>query len=129
LSGSFEAREHFRQAAFKLLLEQSVNLKRFIAVDREAIAGIIAAVAAIVMHLLHLVDEAILITIALLLIALLFMRDLRRDREQAHASIRDIQGAIQSVRAFAMPAGPWSRRFLHVNRRSTSCRRVSVSKL
>jgi hypothetical protein len=51
-----------------------MNLKRFLTLDWEAIAGIIAAVAAIVMHLLHLIDQGVLITLAVVLIALLFIR-------------------------------------------------------
>ncbi len=82
-----------------------MNLKRFLTLDWEAIAGIIAAVAAIVMHLLHLADEGVLITIAVVLIALLFIRDLRRDRtiEQAHATIREIRTVLQSITTNLLP--------------------------
>jgi hypothetical protein len=68
-----------------------MSLKRFLAFDWDAVAGIIAAVAAIVMHFLHWVDEGLLITIAVVLIALLFIRDLRRERatEDAHAAIAE----------------------------------------
>lgn len=82
-----------------------MNLKRFLTLDWEAIAGIIAAVAAIVMHLLHLIDEGVLITIAVLLIALLFIRDLRRDRatEQAHVMIEEMRTALQSIQTNLLP--------------------------
>jgi hypothetical protein len=82
-----------------------VNLKRFLTLDWDAIAGIIAAVTAIVMHLLHLIDEGVLITIAVVLIALLFIRDLKRDRatEQAHATIEEIRTALQSIRTNLLP--------------------------
>lgn len=82
-----------------------MNLKRFLTLDWEAIAGIIAAVIAIVMHLLHLIDEGVLLTIAVLLIALLFIRDLRRDRaiEQTHATIEEIRTVLQSIKTNLLP--------------------------
>lgn len=46
-------------------------------VEWEAIAGLIAAVVAIVLHFLHLTDANILRVITLVLVALLFLRDLR----------------------------------------------------
>lgn len=45
----------------------------------EAIAGLIAAVTAIVLHFLHLTDINILRVITLVLVALLFLRDLRSE--------------------------------------------------
>lgn len=82
-----------------------MNLKRFLTFDWEAVAGIIAAVAAIVMHLLHLVDQGVLITIAVVLIALLFIRDLRRDRstEQTHANIEEMRTVLQSIKTNLLP--------------------------
>jgi len=49
-----------------------MKLKKILSVDWDAIAGIIAAVSAIVMHFLHVIDEEVLITITVVLIALLF---------------------------------------------------------
>lgn len=82
-----------------------MNLKQLRTFEWDAIAGIIAAVAAIVMHLLHLIDEGILITIAVVLIALLFIRDLRRDRatEKAYATIERNQTALQSIQTNLLP--------------------------
>lgn len=74
-------------------------MKRFLQYDWDAIAGIIAAVVAIVMHMLHVVESDVLLTIAVVLIALLFLRDLRRDRQsdkieqsllQTEASVKEI---------------------------------------
>ena len=59
-------------------------MKKILKYDWDAIAGIIAAVAAILMHFLHLVDADILLMIAVVLIALLFLRDLRRERHGEH---------------------------------------------
>jgi len=82
-----------------------MNLKRFLTFDWEAIAGIIAAVAAIVLNLLQLIDQGVLISIAVVLIALLFVRDLRRDRstEQTHATIEEIRTALQSIKTNLLP--------------------------
>lgn len=59
-------------------------MKNYLKYDWDAIAGIIAAVAAILMHFLHLVDSDVLLMIAVVLIALLFLRDLRRERDTEH---------------------------------------------
>ena len=82
-----------------------MNLKQLRTFEWDAIAGIIAAVAAIVMHLLHLIDEGVLITIAVVLIALLFIRDLRRDRatEKAYATIENNQTLLQSIQTNLLP--------------------------
>ena len=48
-------------------------MKRVLTFDWDAIAGIIAAVAAIVLHLLHVVEEDVLLVIAVVLIAVLFL--------------------------------------------------------
>ncbi len=56
-------------------------MKRLLKVEWEAVAGIVAAVIALVMHFLHLIEEDILLTIAVVLIALLFIRDLRKERQ------------------------------------------------
>ena len=56
------------------------NIKRLVRLDWDAIAGIVAALTALVMHLLHLIETDILLMLAVFLIALLFLRDLRRER-------------------------------------------------
>lgn len=50
-------------------------------IDWDAIAGIIAAVAALILHFLHIIEEGVLLSVALVLLALLFVRDLRREHE------------------------------------------------
>lgn len=47
--------------------------------DWDAIAGVVAAGAALVLHLLHIVETELLLAIALVLLALLLIRDLRRE--------------------------------------------------
>lgn len=76
------------------------RLRRF---DFEALAGLIAAVSALVLHLLHVADEGLLLAIILVILALILLRDFRReDREDretraiehALTSIADIRAAV-----------------------------------
>lgn len=53
----------------------------FRAYDWDAIAGILAASAALVLHLLHIIETDVLLTIALVVLALLLFRDLRREAD------------------------------------------------
>jgi hypothetical protein len=73
-----------------------MKLRQLFTLEWDAIVGVIAAVAAIVLHLLHIIAEGPLITIAVLLIALLFIRDLRRERatEQAYSSIASAAASL-----------------------------------
>ena len=65
-----------------------MNLKRLREIDWEAIAGIVAAVTALVLHLLHIADEALLLTIALVVLAVALVRDLRREgRDERLAAV------------------------------------------
>jgi hypothetical protein len=47
--------------------------------DWDAVAGIVAAAAALILHLLHVVQSDILLTITLVLVALLLLRQLRHE--------------------------------------------------
>jgi len=82
-----------------------MNLKRFLTLDWDAVAGIFAAIAAIVMHLLQIIDVEVLITIAVVLIALLFIRDLRREHATEHAfsSIEENRLALRSIQTNLLP--------------------------
>jgi hypothetical protein len=57
-----------------------MKLKRFFSLEWDAIAGIIAAVAAIALHLLHIVDEGVILPIILALMGLLFINFMRHTR-------------------------------------------------
>jgi len=74
-------------------------MKKYLKYDWDAIAGIIAAVAAILMHFLHLVESEVLLMIAVVLIALLFLRDLRRERdnEQIEACLQRTEMSLQAI--------------------------------
>jgi membrane protein implicated in regulation of membrane protease activity len=57
-----------------------MTLKKRLRFDWEAIAGIIAAMVAIAMYFVHIIVQEVLITITVVLLALLFTRNLRRER-------------------------------------------------
>jgi uncharacterized membrane protein YfcA len=63
-------------------------MKRFLSVDWDAVAGISAAVAALVLHFLHIVQADALLAMMLLLLALLLLRDLRREHHQERLTER-----------------------------------------
>lgn len=57
-----------------------MKVKKIISLEWDAIAGIVAAVVAIVLHLLHVVDEHVILPIVLALMALLFINFMRHTR-------------------------------------------------
>ena len=74
-------------------------MKKFLKYDWDAIAGIVAAFAAIVMHFLHLMETDLLLMLAVVLIALLFIRDLRREEraERISESLQKTEGAVKEI--------------------------------
>lgn len=68
--------------------------------DWDAVAGILAAVMVLVMHFLHVVDEEVLLVISPVLIALLFIRDLRREnyREALENSVKRSEQALNDIK-------------------------------
>jgi hypothetical protein len=54
-----------------------MNKKRFLSYEWDAIAGILAAVVAIILHFLHVIDEHIILPVVLTLMALLFINFMR----------------------------------------------------
>lgn len=71
----------------------------------EAIAGLIAAMAAIILHFLHVTDVNILRVITLVLVALLFLRDLRSEERWSsieHASKLSVR-LLEEIRETAHP--------------------------
>jgi hypothetical protein len=57
------------------------------------------------MHFLHVINEEVLITITVVLIALLFIRDLRRERtfEDIHAGVDSNRSSLQSLQSSIIP--------------------------
>jgi hypothetical protein len=80
-------------------------VKRFLRVEWDAIAGIIAAVTALVLHFLHIVDQNVLLVIAVVLLAVLFARDLRKERllERIEAAIGESGGTLTRLSASLKP--------------------------
>ena len=74
--------------------------------DWDAIAGILAAVAAIILHFFHVVDISILLSVTVVLIALLFLRDLRRDNnfERMEETLRQTQETVKSIQTNIVPS-------------------------
>jgi hypothetical protein len=81
-----------------------MRIKKLPSVEWDAIAGIAAAVVAIVLHFMHVVDERVILPIVLALLALLFLNFMRHARSNeltaeqvertAHA-VTGIQAAIK----------------------------------
>jgi hypothetical protein len=83
-------------------------LRRLLGLNWEAVAGVLAAVTALILHLLHYVEEGVLLSIALVLLALLLIRDFRRERHEerisdstgrTEATLRDIRSALKPPEA------------------------------
>ncbi len=70
-----------------------MKLKNILKFEWDAIAGIIAAVTAIVLHLLHIVDEHTILLILLALVGLLFINFLRHTNENEKTAHQVIQSA------------------------------------
>lgn len=80
-------------------------MKRLLQLDWDILAGIAAAVLAIVLHLLHIVDAGVVFTVVLVLLALLLFRDLRRENhdERLGETVAQMQSAIEEVRNSVHP--------------------------
>ena len=76
-------------------------LKQFFKYDWDAVAGVTAAFVAILMHFLHIVETEVLLTIAVVLIALLFLRDLRRENmnERHNLEVQQIRADVKDILA------------------------------
>lgn len=57
-----------------------MKIKKFLSLEWDAIAGILAAVVALVLHILHVVDEHVILPIILVLMALLFINFMRHTK-------------------------------------------------
>jgi len=78
-----------------------MKFKRFLSFEWDAIAGIVAAVVAIVLHLLHVVDEEVILPIVLALTALLFTNFMRhtRNNEQTAEQVDRTAHAVSSIQS------------------------------
>lgn len=75
--------------------------KRFFSYDWDAIAGVLAAVAAIVLHFLHIADERVILPILLALMALLFINFMRHERnnERTAGQVEQIQRMAAKIKS------------------------------
>lgn len=82
-----------------------VGLGRFLIWEWDAIAGIVAAIAALTLHFLHIVQTEVLLTITVVLMALLFLRDLRRQHADMETMrlARQTEGLVERLMATATP--------------------------
>lgn len=80
-------------------------MERLRRLDWDAVAGIVAAVVALVLHLLHIVDEEVLLAVMLVILALILLRDLRREDRDEHtaATVRQTEASLQSLRSALTP--------------------------
>lgn len=78
-----------------------MKLKRFLSYEWDAIAGILAATAALILHLLHIVDEHIILPIVLALMALLFINFMRHTRNNEHTAgqVERTQKMVSRIKA------------------------------
>ena len=89
-------------------MSEDYLLKRLLELNWEAIAGVLAALTALILHLLHIVDQGVLLPIVLVLLALLLVRDLRRESqeerirasvERSEISLKEIGSALKAPEA------------------------------
>jgi hypothetical protein len=75
--------------------------RRLRTIDWDAVAGIVAAVAALLLHLLHVVETDVLLAIALVILAVMLLRDLRREgREDEDADrLARVEVVLDGMRA------------------------------
>lgn len=80
-------------------------MKKLLRMDWDVIAGIAAAVLAIILHLLHIAEHEVLLTILLVLVALLLFRDLRRESNDEHVAetIQQLRGTVLDVQTCLNP--------------------------
>ena len=82
-----------------------MKVKRLLSLEWDAIAGIVAAVAAIVLHLFHVVDEHVILPIVLALIALLFINFMRhtRNNELTAEQVEHTAHAVSRIQSKLKP--------------------------
>jgi hypothetical protein len=73
-----------------------MKIKRLLSLEWDAIAGIVAAVAAIILHFLHVVDEHVILPIILALMALLFINFMRHTRNN-EVTAEQVDQAVHAV--------------------------------
>lgn len=82
-----------------------MKLKKLLSYEWDAIAGILAAVAAIILHLLHIVDERVILPIVLALLGLLFINFMRHTRHNdlTAEQVERTEHAVHRIHAALKP--------------------------
>jgi hypothetical protein len=80
-------------------------IKRLLKQDWDAIAGIIAALIALILHLLHRTETDTILTIAIVLMALLLLRDFRREN-QSDTQAATIEHAVKLLKEIKFSLHP-----------------------
>jgi hypothetical protein len=80
-------------------------MKRLLRVEWDAVAGIVAALVALIMHFLHILEINVLLMIFVVLMALLFIRDLRREHfiERIDTGLGRTEAAIKVLQTNLAP--------------------------
>ncbi|MDO8586967.1 MAG: hypothetical protein Q7T82_07995 [Armatimonadota bacterium] len=80
-------------------------MKRLRLIDWDAVAGVIAAVVALILHLVNVVDQDVLLTIVLVILAIMLLQNIRRDArdEQAQSMIREVNLATAKLQDSIAP--------------------------
>jgi hypothetical protein len=78
-----------------------MKLNKFFSYDWDAIAGILAAMTAIILHFLHSADENILMPTLLALMALLFINFMRHERNNEHTArqVEQMQRMVAKIKS------------------------------
>lgn len=78
-----------------------MNIKKLLSYEWDAIAGLLAAVTAIVLHLLHIVEDEVILLIVLSLLGLLFINFMRhtRNNELTAEQVDRTEHAVRRIHA------------------------------
>lgn len=79
--------------------------KRLLRLEWDAIAGVVAAVTAIVLELLHVAEPSVLVTVAVAILGVVLVRDLRREprEERLAEAVRRVEADVQRVQGALVP--------------------------
>ena len=80
-------------------------MRRLLRLDWDVIAGIAAAVLAIVLHLLHIAETGVVLTVTLVLLALLLFRDLRREAHDERIAdiVARTRNTLEELQSWVQP--------------------------
>ncbi len=82
-------------------------LRRLLRQDWEVIAIIVASLAALVLHFLHYIEQDVLLTLTVVLLAMFLIRDVRRENQAEHFAQTEesIKTSLEDIKSALTPAG------------------------